>query len=109
MLNKALVLGLFSATAMGLMTLPAQADTATVQTITDDIYIEGYDNTWRGSTEQESYTGRVNGRSAVSTAQDAYTRATVVGEGNRVYQKNKQTSRTVEMNRRRPVRQPLAR
>ncbi len=108
MLNKTLVVGLFSVTAMGLMTLPAQADTATVQTITDDIYIEGYDNTWRGSTEQESYTGRVNGRSDVSTVQDAYTRATVVGEGNRVYQQNRQTNRTVEMNRR-PMRQPLAR
>ena len=102
MLKKALAFGILSSTLFGVMALPAQADTATVQTVYDDIYIEGYDNTLRSSTEQESYIRGKNVRRDRSTAtvQDVYRRSTVVGEGNQVDIRSEQRSMTKETYRR---------
>jgi hypothetical protein len=112
MLKQASVFGILSAALVGMMALPAQADdtaiestgdTATVQTSTSEIYIEGIGNTAVQSTTQMNRTRRGSSGNT-GTVQDAYTGATVLGEENTVYQEQTQINMTKDANVRRSGR-----
>ena len=102
MLKKTCTLGLLSIAALGLIPLPAQADTAVVQQSTQDLYIEGEDNSGTQMSEQINIHQRVNAgsrRSSTGVVQDVYQGASVIGEDNDAYQDNSQINVTDEINR----------
>ena len=97
MLKKTYTLGLLSIAALGMIALPAQADTAVVQQSTQDLYIDGEDNRGAQVSDQINMHRRVNSgdrRSSTGVVQDVYQGATVVGEGNDAYQGNSQINVT---------------
>ena len=96
MLKKTYTLGLLSIVALGMISLPAQADTAVVQQSTQDLYISGEDNSAMQMSEQINLHQRVNTggrRSSTGIVQDVYQGATVLGEDNDAYQGNHQINR----------------
>ena len=96
MLNKAFALGLLSIAALGVISLPAQADTAVIQEATQDLYIDGWDNDADQVSEQRSShrsDDADRSRSSIGVVQDAYQGATVYGEDNDAYQENRQINR----------------
>ncbi|MDJ0703338.1 MAG: hypothetical protein QNJ46_08665 [Leptolyngbyaceae cyanobacterium MO_188.B28] len=102
MLKQTYTLGLLSLAALGLVSLPAQADTAVVQQSTQDLYIYGEGNSGTQVSEQINIHQRVNThgrRSNTGIVQDVYQGATVVGEDNDAYQGNSQINVTEEVNR----------
>ncbi|NET37315.1 MAG: hypothetical protein F6K19_35710, partial [Cyanothece sp. SIO1E1] len=91
------------------------ADTAVVQSSTQDLLIEGSGNDAAQVSEQINRSRRVNarGRRGGSTGivQDSFQGATVVGEDNAAFQRSSQVNVTEEVNRprrrnrsRRPIR-----
>ena len=96
MLKKTYTLGLLNIAALGMISLPAQADTAIVQQSTQDLYINGEDNSADQVSEQINLHRRVNAddrRSSTGVIQDVYQGATVIGEDNDAYQGNHQINR----------------
>ena len=101
MLKKTYTLGLLSIAALGVISLPVQADTAVVQQSTQDLYISGEDNTATQVSEQINMHRRVNSgdrRSSTGVVQDVYQGATVIGEDNDAYQGNSQINVTDDIN-----------
>ena len=100
MLKKTYTLALLGITALGLVSLPAQADTAVVQQSTQELYIEGAGNEGAQVSEQINIHHRVNSdrRSSTGVVQDVYQGASVVGEDNGAYQINSQINITEEVN-----------
>ena len=97
MLKKTYTLGLLSIAALGMISLPVQADTAVVQQSTQDLYISGEDNSGVQVSEQINMHRRVNAgnrRSSTGVVQDVYQGATVIGEDNDAYQGNSQINIT---------------
>ncbi len=95
-------MGLFTLAALGMVSLPALADTAVVQQSTQDLYIYGEDNNGTQVSEQINMHHRVNtgGRhSNTGVVQDVYQGASVIGEDNDAYQGNSQINITEEINR----------
>ena len=101
MFKKTYTLALLGVAALGLVSLPAQADTAVVQQSTQELYIEGAGNEGAQVSEQLSIHHRVNAgrrRSSTGVVQDVYQGASVVGEDNEAYQVNSQINITEEIN-----------
>ncbi|UZQ54302.1 hypothetical protein OOK60_17775 [Trichothermofontia sichuanensis B231] len=89
MLKRAYALGLLSLTSVGMIALPALADTAVIQRNTQDLYIEGQRNTAVQDSQQININRRTNVRHQegnVGVVQDTYQGATVVGKDNAAYQ-----------------------
>lgn len=89
MLKRAYALGLLSLTSLGMISLPAFADTAVIQRTTQDLYIEGQRNTAVQDSQQININRQTNVRhrdANVGVVQDTYQGATVVGKDNAAYQ-----------------------
>lgn len=89
MLKRAYILGLLSFTSLGMISLPALADTAVIQRNTQDLYIEGQRNTAVQDSQQINIHRQTNVRhrgANVGVVQDTYQGATVVGKDNTAYQ-----------------------
>ena len=102
MLKQTYTLCLLSLAALGMISLPAQADTAVVQQSTQDLYIYGEDNSGTQVSEQIHIHRRVDSsgrRSNTGVVQDVYQGASVIGEDNDAYQDNSQINVTEEINR----------
>lgn len=102
MLKRTYTLGLLGIAALGMISLPAQADTAVVQQSTQDLYIYGEGNSGAQVSEQINMHHRVNSgsqRSSTGIVQDVYQGASVIGEDNNAYQGNSQINITEEMTR----------
>ncbi|MDJ0703336.1 MAG: hypothetical protein QNJ46_08655 [Leptolyngbyaceae cyanobacterium MO_188.B28] len=113
MLRKTGMLSLLSATLLGVVSLPVQADNATVQTGTQQVVINGNNNQViqvinQTNVNQRSGRGRRrNGGNNRATIQDAYQGASVNGQNNTVFQESNQTNIQQESRgrRRRPDRE----
>lgn len=96
MLKHISTLGLLGMAAVGLVAMPASADTAVVQQSTQDIYIQGDGNATVQTTRQTNRIERQGpaGRrvGATGIVQDTYQTGTVVGNDNAVYQESRQTN-----------------
>ncbi|MCG8362153.1 MAG: hypothetical protein MJA27_02325 [Pseudanabaenales cyanobacterium] len=102
MLKRTYTLGLLSIAALGMISLPAQADTAVVQQSTQDLYIYGEGNSGAQVSEQINIHRRVNSGSRQSNTgvvHDVYQGASVIGEENNAYQGNSQINITEETTR----------
>ena len=102
MLKKTYTLGLLMLAALGMVSLPVQADTAVVLQSTQDLYIYGEGNSGTQVSEQINMHRRVTtgGRHAnTGVVQDVYQGASVIGEDNDAYQGNSQINVTEEINR----------
>jgi hypothetical protein len=101
MLKKTVATSLMGIALWSLMSLPAGADTAVIQTTTQDTYVEGENNRSTQLSEQVNVTrstGRT-GRSSTGIVQDVYQGSTVLGEDNDAYQRNSQVNVTEEIRR----------
>ncbi len=97
MLKHISTVGLLGFAALGLVAMPASADTAVVQQGTQDIYIQGDGNAAIQSSQQINRINRSttpNARRTDSTGivQDIYQGGTVAGSGNGVYQESSQVN-----------------
>lgn len=95
MLKNVSILGLLSAVTLGAAVLPASADTAVVQQGTQDIYIEGDDNTAIQRSQQINrieVTRERAGRGSSNTGivQDIYQGGTILGDDNAVLTESNQ-------------------
>jgi hypothetical protein len=111
MSKKVLASGLFVIAALGFNPIPVKADTAVIQSTTQDTYINGEYNSATQTSEQINI-NRSRGRNRGSTGivQDVYQGSTVVGEGNDAYQRNSQINVTqTQPLRRRDYRGPVYR
>jgi hypothetical protein len=104
MLKKLSTIGFASIAALGCIAVPALADTAVVQTGTQDLYVEGEGNKATQESEQINHTRRVNPRAqdgSTGIVQDSYQGGTVLGEDNRTHQGSSQVNVSEEKGRRR--------
>ena len=103
MLKNLSILGLLSAATLGMVAMPASADTAVVQQSTQDILIEGDGNRTIQSTQQMNQIRRDRAGAArrdnSGVVQDVYQGGTVIGDDNRAYQENTQINVIEERNR----------
>lgn len=100
MLRKTVMLSLLSSPLLGVISLPAQADNATVQTSTQQVVINGNNNQVIQVINQTNiidHPGRGNrrrngggNRNNRATVQDAYQGASVNGGDNRIIQQSNQ-------------------
>ena len=112
MLRKTGMFSLLSATLLGVVSLPAQANNATVQTSTQQAVINGNNNQVIqviNQTNVNNHSGRGNQRrngerNNRATVQDAYQGASVHGSNNRVRQESNQVNaEQSSRGRRRPI------
>lgn len=103
MLKNLSILGLLSVATLGMVAMPASADTAVVQQSTQDILIEGDGNRTIQSTQQMNQIRRDRAGAArrdnSGVVQDVYQGGTVIGDDNRAYQENTQINVIQERNR----------
>lgn len=93
MLKKTFALGLLSFAALGFVSVPAQADTAVVQTSTQDTYIEGaYNGSGQMSDQINIHRSKGKKRGSTGVVQDVYQRTTVLGNDNRAIQSGRQVN-----------------
>jgi hypothetical protein len=93
MLKKVCTLSCLSFAALGLISLPAQADTAVIQSTTNEAYVGGTNN--RASQVSEQYNrigtrGKKDNPNDTGIIQEAYQGVQVDGEGNQVEQRSQQ-------------------
>lgn len=112
MLRKTGMFSLLSATLLGIVSLPAQANNATVQTSTQQAVINGNNNQVIqviNQTNVINHSGRGNQRrngerNNRATVQDAYQGVSVHGSNNRVRQESNQVNaEQSSRGRRRPI------
>jgi hypothetical protein len=97
MLKRFCVAGVLSIVASGAFALAAKADTAVVQTGTQDLYVNGNGNTAVQDSTQVSAVKRTNVRGGdTGIVQDNYQVGTVDGNRNRTYQGSSQVNATEE-------------
>ncbi|NET37318.1 MAG: hypothetical protein F6K19_35725 [Cyanothece sp. SIO1E1] len=102
MLKQVYTLGLLSIAALGVTALPAQADTAVIQSTTQETYIEGVYNGSAQVNEQINLNRSVNVRGrngSTGIVQDTYQGTVVIGEDNTAVQSGSQINITEEVNR----------
>ncbi|QQE63455.1 hypothetical protein GFS31_01200 [Leptolyngbya sp. BL0902] len=95
MLKNVSILGLLSAATLGVVALPASADTAVIQQGTQDVFIQGDDNS---AVQRSQQINRIevnrerSSRGAGNTGivQDIYQGGTIVGDDNEAYQESNQ-------------------
>ena len=93
MVSKRFSLGVLGVLALGFSALPVGAETAVVQQTTQDVIIQGENNTVIQNSEQVNRVrtrAGSRGDDAAGVVQDAWQVGDVYGDGNDVYQENSQ-------------------
>jgi hypothetical protein len=92
---------------LGVVALPAMADTAVIQDNSQDVYVDGVNNAADQLNEQMSWSQRVNVQGqdgSVGVVQKSVHMGTILGKDNTTYQHNSQVNVTESMHRnRRPI------